>query len=90
MPPRNQPDVIYLRQIPTLVVHFFTLVQLLCLCFLCAIRLTYASIVFPMAVSVIYAFFITLVLKNIVGFSDSKLQVAEISPINKKARPLKN
>ena len=51
MPPRNQPDVIYLRQIPTFVVHFFTLVQLICLCFLCSIRLTYASIISPLAVS---------------------------------------
>lgn len=53
MPPRNQPDVIYLRQIPTIVAHLFTLVQLLCLGFLCAIRLTYASVIFPLAVIVV-------------------------------------
>ncbi|XP_065070911.1 electrogenic sodium bicarbonate cotransporter 1-like isoform X2 [Rhopilema esculentum] len=60
MPPKNQPDMIYLRQIPTLTVHFYTIIQILCFVFLCGFRMTEASIAFPFAVILVMLFRIAL------------------------------
>uniref|UniRef100_UPI00358E7933 electroneutral sodium bicarbonate exchanger 1-like isoform X2 n=1 Tax=Myxine glutinosa TaxID=7769 RepID=UPI00358E7933 len=50
MPAKHQPDFIYLRHVPLRKVHLFTLIQLLCLVLLWAIKTTPAAIVFPMMV----------------------------------------
>uniref|UniRef100_A0A8C4Q9Q9 Solute carrier family 4 member 10b n=1 Tax=Eptatretus burgeri TaxID=7764 RepID=A0A8C4Q9Q9_EPTBU len=50
MPAKHQPDFIYLRHVPLRKVHLFTLIQLLCLALLWAIKTTRAAIVFPMMV----------------------------------------
>ncbi|XP_061211082.1 electroneutral sodium bicarbonate exchanger 1 [Neopsephotus bourkii] len=50
MPAKHQPDFIYLRHVPLRKVHFFTLIQLLCLVLLWAIKASRAAIIFPMMV----------------------------------------
>ncbi|KFP01297.1 Sodium-driven chloride bicarbonate exchanger, partial [Calypte anna] len=50
MPAKHQPDFIYLRHVPLRKVHFFTLIQLICLVLLWAIKVSRAAIVFPMMV----------------------------------------
>uniref|UniRef100_A0A8C6IMG2 Anion exchange protein n=1 Tax=Melopsittacus undulatus TaxID=13146 RepID=A0A8C6IMG2_MELUD len=50
MPAKHQPDLIYLRHVPLRKVHSFTLIQLLCLVLLWAIKASPAAIVFPMMV----------------------------------------
>lgn len=50
MPAKHQPDFIYLRHVPLRKVHLFTLIQLLCLVLLWAIKVSPAAIVFPMMV----------------------------------------
>ncbi|XP_041097584.1 electroneutral sodium bicarbonate exchanger 1 isoform X2 [Polyodon spathula] len=50
MPPKHQPDFIYLRHVPLRKVHLFTLIQLACLVLLWVIKASPAAIVFPMMV----------------------------------------
>lgn len=50
MPPKHQPDFIYLRHVPLRKVHLFTLIQLTCLVSLWVIKASPAAIVFPMMV----------------------------------------
>ncbi|XP_072847161.2 electroneutral sodium bicarbonate exchanger 1 isoform X2 [Pogona vitticeps] len=50
MPPKHQPDFIYLRHVPLRKVHLFTAIQLTCLILLWVIKASPAAIVFPMMV----------------------------------------
>ncbi|XP_015214446.1 sodium-driven chloride bicarbonate exchanger isoform X3 [Lepisosteus oculatus] len=50
MPPKHQPDFIYLRHVPLRKVHLFTVIQLSCLVLLWVIKTSRAAIVFPMMV----------------------------------------
>ncbi|KAL8163914.1 UNVERIFIED_CONTAM: Electroneutral sodium bicarbonate exchanger 1 [Gekko kuhli] len=50
MPPKHQPDFIYLRHVPLRKVHLFTVIQLTCLILLWVIKATPAAIIFPMMV----------------------------------------
>ncbi|XP_060109437.1 electroneutral sodium bicarbonate exchanger 1 isoform X2 [Heteronotia binoei] len=50
MPPKHQPDFIYLRHVPLRKVHLFTAIQLTCLVLLWIIKATPAAIIFPMMV----------------------------------------
>ncbi|XP_056590176.1 sodium-driven chloride bicarbonate exchanger isoform X1 [Triplophysa dalaica] len=50
MPPKHQPDFIYLRHVPLRKVHLFTIIQLSCLVLLWVIKTSRAAIVFPMMV----------------------------------------
>ncbi|KAM5131975.1 electrogenic sodium bicarbonate cotransporter 1-like isoform 2-T2 [Mantella aurantiaca] len=48
IPPKHQPDLIYLRHVPLLKVHLFTLIQILCLIILWVLKSTDAAIIFPL------------------------------------------
>ncbi|XP_056425878.1 anion exchange protein 4 [Hyla sarda] len=48
VPPKHQPDLIYLRHVPLPKVHFFTLIQLSCLVILWILKSTVAAIIFPL------------------------------------------
>ncbi|XP_073429801.1 anion exchange protein 4 isoform X3 [Dendrobates tinctorius] len=48
IPPKHQPDLIYLRHVPLRKVHFFTLIQLSCLIILWILKSTLAAIIFPL------------------------------------------
>ncbi|XP_066472118.1 electroneutral sodium bicarbonate exchanger 1 [Tiliqua scincoides] len=50
MPPKHQPDFIYLRHVPLRKVHLFTVIQLSSLVLLWVIKASPAAIVFPMMV----------------------------------------
>ncbi|XP_074709866.1 sodium-driven chloride bicarbonate exchanger-like [Strix uralensis] len=50
MPAKHQPDFIYLRHVPLRKVHLFTVIQLICLVLLWAIKVSRAAIIFPMMV----------------------------------------
>ncbi|XP_074709916.1 electroneutral sodium bicarbonate exchanger 1-like [Strix uralensis] len=50
MPAKHQPDFIYLRHIPLRKVYLFTVIQLICLILLWAIKVSRAAIIFPMMV----------------------------------------
>uniref|UniRef100_A0A8C5I7G2 Anion exchange protein n=1 Tax=Gouania willdenowi TaxID=441366 RepID=A0A8C5I7G2_GOUWI len=50
MPPKHQPDFVYLRHVPLRKVHLFTIIQLSCLLLLWVIKTSRAAIVFPMMV----------------------------------------
>ena len=50
IPPKHQPDYVYLRHVKLWRVHLFTLVQLTCLVLLWLIKTSKASIVFPLMV----------------------------------------
>lgn len=50
MPAKHQPDFIYLRHVPLRKVHCFTMIQLICLVLLWAIKVSRAAIIFPMMV----------------------------------------
>ncbi|XP_042656648.1 electroneutral sodium bicarbonate exchanger 1-like [Tyto alba] len=50
MPAKHQPDFIYLRHVPLRKVHLFTMIQLICLVLLWAIKVSPAAIIFPMMV----------------------------------------
>ena len=54
MPPKHQPDFIYLRHVPLRKVHLFTIIQLSCLVLLWVIKTSKAAIVFPMMVTIVY------------------------------------
>ncbi|XP_068129861.1 electrogenic sodium bicarbonate cotransporter 1-like [Hyperolius riggenbachi] len=48
VPPKHQPDLIYLRHVPLLKVHLFTLIQITCLVILWILKSTEAAIIFPL------------------------------------------
>ena len=50
MPPKHQPDHIYLRHVPLKKVHLFTLIQIVGLALLWIIKSTPASLIFPLMV----------------------------------------
>ncbi|CAH1249095.1 SLC4A10 [Branchiostoma lanceolatum] len=50
MPPKHQPDYVYLRHVPLKRVHLFTFIQLMCLVILWVIKSTDAALVFPIMV----------------------------------------
>ncbi|KAM9585581.1 sodium-driven chloride bicarbonate exchanger-like [Morphnus guianensis] len=50
MPAKHQLDFIYLRHVPLRKVHFFTVIQLICLVLLWTIKVSHAAIIFPMMV----------------------------------------
>ena len=55
MPPKYQPDHIFLRHVPLRRVHLFTAIQVLCLACLWAIKsIKQVSIVFPILVTITY------------------------------------
>uniref|UniRef100_A0A663LPQ3 Anion exchange protein n=1 Tax=Athene cunicularia TaxID=194338 RepID=A0A663LPQ3_ATHCN len=47
MPVKHQPDFLYLRHVPLRKVHLFTMIQLICLILLWAIKATRAAVIFP-------------------------------------------
>uniref|UniRef100_A0A663N5B8 Anion exchange protein n=1 Tax=Athene cunicularia TaxID=194338 RepID=A0A663N5B8_ATHCN len=50
MPAKHQPDFLYLRHVPLRKVHLFTMIQLICLVLLWAIKVSRVAIIFPMMV----------------------------------------
>ncbi|XP_064162984.1 electrogenic sodium bicarbonate cotransporter 1-like isoform X2 [Anguilla rostrata] len=50
MPPKHQPDLIYLRHVPLRRVHLFTFIQVLCLALLWILKSTVAAIIFPVMI----------------------------------------
>ncbi|MEE6511682.1 hypothetical protein FKM82_018358 [Ascaphus truei] len=48
IPPKHQPDLIYLRHVPLRRVHLFTIIQILCLVILWILKSTAAAIIFPL------------------------------------------
>ncbi|CAG06723.1 unnamed protein product, partial [Tetraodon nigroviridis] len=61
MPPKHQPDFIYLRHVPLRKVHLFTVTQLTCLVLLWIIKTSPAAIVFPMMAN-LFSFYVLQVL----------------------------
>uniref|UniRef100_A0A4W3JDV0 Anion exchange protein n=1 Tax=Callorhinchus milii TaxID=7868 RepID=A0A4W3JDV0_CALMI len=55
MPPKHQPDFIYLRHVPLRRVHLFTFIQGLCLALLWILKSTVAAIVFPIMILALVA-----------------------------------
>uniref|UniRef100_A0A8C8AXG4 Anion exchange protein n=1 Tax=Otus sunia TaxID=257818 RepID=A0A8C8AXG4_9STRI len=47
MPAKHQPDFLYLRHVPLRKVHLFTVIQLVCIVLLWAIKVSRAAIIFP-------------------------------------------
>ena len=55
MPPKYQPDYMFLRNVPMRRVHLFTVIQLVCIVVLCIIKeLGIVSIIFPVMVSTLH------------------------------------
>ncbi|XP_074663751.1 sodium-driven chloride bicarbonate exchanger-like [Strix aluco] len=50
MPLDHQPNFIYLWHVPLRKVHLFTVIQLICLVLLWAIKVSRAAVIFPMMV----------------------------------------
>ncbi|XP_074777666.1 electroneutral sodium bicarbonate exchanger 1-like [Athene noctua] len=50
MPAKHQPDFLYLRHVPLRKVHLFTVIQLICLVLLWAIKVSRVAFIFPMMV----------------------------------------
>ncbi|XP_078062764.1 electrogenic sodium bicarbonate cotransporter 1-like isoform X4 [Mustelus asterias] len=55
MPPKHQPDFIYLRHVPLRRVHLFTFIQVICLAMLWILKSTVAAIVFPVMILALVA-----------------------------------
>ncbi|XP_036385541.1 electrogenic sodium bicarbonate cotransporter 1-like isoform X2 [Megalops cyprinoides] len=55
MPPKHQPDLIYLRHVPLRRIHLFTFIQVLCLALLWILKSTVAAIVFPVMILALVA-----------------------------------
>ncbi|XP_053096090.1 electrogenic sodium bicarbonate cotransporter 1 isoform X3 [Pangasianodon hypophthalmus] len=55
MPPKHQPDLIYLRHVPLRRVHLFTFIQILCLALLWILKSTVAAIIFPVMILALVA-----------------------------------
>ncbi|KFQ22195.1 Sodium-driven chloride bicarbonate exchanger, partial [Mesitornis unicolor] len=83
MPAKHQPDFIYLRHVPLRKVHLFTLIQLLCLVLLWAIKATRAAIVFPMMVLAL------VFVRKVMDFCFSKRELSfldDLMPESKKKK----
>ncbi|KAM4677450.1 anion exchange protein 4 [Discoglossus pictus] len=48
IPPKHQPDLIYLRHVPLRRVHLFTIIQIACFVILWVLKSTEAAIIFPL------------------------------------------
>ncbi|KAM4747542.1 LOW QUALITY PROTEIN: electrogenic sodium bicarbonate cotransporter 1-like [Rhinophrynus dorsalis] len=48
IPPKHQPDLIFLRHVPLRKVHLFTIIQIICLVILWILKSTVAAIIFPL------------------------------------------
>lgn len=60
MPVKYQPDHIFLRHVKLFQVHVFTIIQLVCMALMWAIKtIKTTAIAFPIMVSIFYNFFIT-------------------------------
>ncbi|XP_072351358.1 electrogenic sodium bicarbonate cotransporter 1-like isoform X2 [Scyliorhinus torazame] len=55
MPPKHQPDFIYLRHVPLRRVHLFTFIQAICLAMLWILKSTVAAIIFPVMILALVA-----------------------------------
>ncbi|KAJ8286930.1 hypothetical protein GJAV_G00045020 [Gymnothorax javanicus] len=55
MPPKHQPDLIYLRHVPLRKIHLFTFIQVLCLALLWILKSTVAAIIFPVMILALVA-----------------------------------
>ncbi|XP_069092971.1 electrogenic sodium bicarbonate cotransporter 1 isoform X1 [Pleurodeles waltl] len=55
MPPKHQPDFIYLRHVPLRRVHLFTFLQVVCLAMLWILKSTVAAIIFPVMILALVA-----------------------------------
>ncbi|XP_067902662.1 solute carrier family 4 member 4a isoform X3 [Heterodontus francisci] len=55
MPPKHQPDFIYLRHVPLRRVHLFTFIQVICLALLWILKSTVAAIIFPVMILALVA-----------------------------------
>ncbi|XP_060707502.1 electrogenic sodium bicarbonate cotransporter 1-like isoform X3 [Hemiscyllium ocellatum] len=55
MPPKHQPDFIYLRHVPLRRVHLFTFIQVICLAMLWILKSTVAAIIFPVMILALVA-----------------------------------
>ncbi|XP_078532539.1 electrogenic sodium bicarbonate cotransporter 1 isoform X4 [Lissotriton helveticus] len=55
MPPKHQPDFIYLRHVPLRRVHLFTFLQAVCLAMLWILKSTVAAIIFPVMILALVA-----------------------------------
>ncbi|XP_065515633.1 electroneutral sodium bicarbonate exchanger 1 isoform X7 [Lathamus discolor] len=83
MPAKHQPDFIYLRHVPLRKVHFFTLIQLICLVLLWAIKASRAAIIFPMMVLAL------VFVRKVMDFCFSKRELSfldDLVPESKKKR----
>ncbi|NWV07506.1 S4A8 protein, partial [Ptilonorhynchus violaceus] len=83
MPAKHQPDFIYLRHVPLRKVHLFTLVQLLCLVLLWAIKASRAAIIFPMMVLAL------VFVRKVMDFCFSKRELSfldDLMPESKKKK----
>ncbi|NWW86368.1 S4A8 protein, partial [Rhynochetos jubatus] len=81
MPAKHQPDFIYLRHVPLRKVHLFTMIQLLCLILLWAIKASPAAIIFPMMVLAL------VFVRKVMDFCFSKRELSfldNLMPENKK------
>ncbi|XP_074421092.1 electroneutral sodium bicarbonate exchanger 1 isoform X3 [Larus michahellis] len=83
MPAKHQPDFIYLRHVPLRKVHFFTMIQLICLVLLWAIKVSRAAIVFPMMVLAL------VFVRKVMDFCFSKRELSfldDLMPESKKKK----
>ncbi|KAI1229785.1 Electroneutral sodium bicarbonate exchanger 1, partial [Lamprotornis superbus] len=83
MPAKHQPDFIYLRHVPLRKVHLFTLIQLLCLVLLWAIKASRAAIIFPMMVLAL------VFVRKVMDFCFSKRELSfldDLMPESKKKK----
>ncbi|KAM6364867.1 electroneutral sodium bicarbonate exchanger 1 isoform 3-T3 [Pluvialis apricaria] len=83
MPAKHQPDFIYLRHVPLRKVHFFTMIQLICLVLLWAIKVSRAAIIFPMMVLAL------VFVRKVMDFCFSKRELSfldDLMPESKKKK----
>ncbi|KAM9214545.1 electroneutral sodium bicarbonate exchanger 1 [Leptosomus discolor] len=83
MPTKHQPDFIYLRHVPLRKVHFFTMIQLICLVLLWAIKVSRAAIIFPMMVLAL------VFVRKVMDFCFSKRELSfldDLMPESKKKK----
>nr|XP_056722981.1 electroneutral sodium bicarbonate exchanger 1 [Euleptes europaea] len=83
MPPKHQPDFIYLRHVPLRKVHLFTVIQLTCLILLWVIKASPAAIIFPMMVLAL------VFVRQVMDFCFSKRELSwldDLMPESKKKK----
>uniref|UniRef100_A0A663FJT3 Anion exchange protein n=1 Tax=Aquila chrysaetos chrysaetos TaxID=223781 RepID=A0A663FJT3_AQUCH len=83
MPAKHQPDFIYLRHVPLRKVHFFTVIQLICLVLLWTIKVSRAAIIFPMMVLAL------VFVRKVMDFCFSKRELSfldDLMPESKKKK----